>query len=365
MPLNFDLATLEFGEPRLLWLLVLPVLLLVLLARQVVIRRRDARRLAEMRQVPVRERFPVWADAVFWACAIAATALVFIALAQPRVVASTVHRAGVDIVVLLDGSASMHVRDVEGNRWQRSISFLRTLGDSLSWDEDRMALTLFAHIAAPQVRLTRDPNTFFFFLDHLSDSPPFRLEDDTSWDTNIALGIEWGLRLIDKDEELRGKSLNAKQFVLLTDGQAFSGVVEDSLKLTRARDVPIFVVGVGSLQGGVIPDPKRAANPEQPIIRSALDRASLTTIATASGGRYLELDRDSDVVVANQIIDAARRRSVSLPPEPTLQPVYWPFLFAAACLAVTSVLFLRDRSELWIQMLGAGIALMIAGAFLR
>ena len=365
MPLNFDLATLEFGEPRLLWLLVVPVLLSCLLVRQVIVRRRDARRLAAMRQVPVRERFPVWTDAIFWSCAILATALLFVALAQPRVVASTVHRAGVDIVVLLDGSASMHVRDVEGNRWQRSISFLRTLGDSLSWDEDRMALTLFAHIAAPQVRLTRDPNTFFFFLDHLSDSPPFRLEDDTSWDTNIALGIEWGLRLIDKDEELRGKSLNAKQFVLLTDGQAFSGVAQDAVKLTRARDVPIFVVGVGSLQGGVIPDPKRAANPEQPIVRSALDRASLTTIATTSGGRYLELDRDSDVAVANQIIDAARRRSVTLAPEPALQPVYWPFLFAAGCLAVASILFLRDRSELWIQILGAGIALMIVGAFLR
>ena len=284
-------------------------------------RRRDVRQLAASRQVPVRERFPVFGDALFWLCAIIATALLFVALAQPRVVASTVHRAGVDIVVLLDGSASMHVRDANGSRWQRSIRFLRTLGDSLSWDEDRMALTLFAHIAAPQVRLTRDPNTFFFFLDHLADSPPFRLEDDTSWDTNIALGIEWGLRLIEKDEELRGASPNAKQFVLLTDGQAFSGVVEDALKLTRARNVPIFVVGVGSLQGGVIPDPKRAANPDEPIIRSALDRRSLNTIATTSGGRYLELDRESDVAIANQVIDAARRRSIASPPEPAMQPI--------------------------------------------
>ena len=37
------------------------------------------------------------------------------------------------------------------------------------------------------------------------DRPPFRLEDDTTWDTNIALGIEWGLRVIEKDEELRGR----------------------------------------------------------------------------------------------------------------------------------------------------------------
>jgi Ca-activated chloride channel family protein len=362
---QFAPATLQFGEPRLLWLLVVPAVLLVLLGRRVVTRRRDARRLAAVRQVPVRERFPVLGDSLFWLCAILATALMIAALAQPRVVASTVRRAGVDIVVLLDASASMHVRDVDGNRWQRSIRFLRALGDSLAWEEDRMALTLFAHIAAPQVRLTRDPNTFFFFLDHLADSPPFRLEDDTSWDTNIALGIEWGLRLIDKDEELRGKSPNAKQFVLLTDGQAFSGVVQEALSLTRARNVPIFVVGVGSLQGGVIPDPKRVANPQEPIIRSALDRASLNQIAAVSGGRYLELDRDSDVAIANQIVDAARRRSVAAAPEPMLEPVYWQFLFAAACVALAGVIFLRDRAELWIQILGAGAVLALLSRYLR
>jgi Ca-activated chloride channel family protein len=363
--LNSDWSTLQFAEPRLLWLLVLPAVLLVLLVRQVVVRRRDARRLAETRQVPMRERFPVAMDALFWLSVIVATALLFVALAQPRVVASSVRRAGVDMVVLLDASASMHVRDVQGNRWQRSIRFLRALGDSLRWDEDRMALTIFAHIAAPQVRLTRDPNTFFFFLDHLTESPPFRLEDDTSWDTNIALGIEWGLRLIQKDEELRGKSPNAKQFILLTDGQAFSGVVEDALKLARARDVPVFVVGVGSLQGGVIPDPKRVANPQEPVIRSALDRKSLNVIAATSGGRYLELDRDSDVAIANQIIDAARRRSIAVAPEPAMEPVYWPFLLAAACAVVAGLLFLRDRSELWIQALGGGLVLAIVSSLLR
>jgi Ca-activated chloride channel family protein len=363
--LGIDINTLQFADPLVLWLLVLPAVLLVLLARQVIVRRRDARRLMAVRQVPVRERFPVLGDALFWLCAIVATALLIVALAQPRVVASTVRRAGVDVVVLLDGSASMHVADVAGTRWQRSIRFLRTLGDALSWDNDRMALTLFAHIGAPQVRLTRDPNTYFFFLDHLADSPPFRLEDDTSWDTNIALGIEWGLRLIQRDEELHGKNPNAKQFVLLTDGQAWSGVVADALKLTRVRDVPVFVVGVGTLQGGVIPDPKRAANPNEPIIRSALDRVSLNAIATASGGRYLELDRDSDIAIANQIVDAARRRAVTQAPEATMQPMYWQFLFAAACFAVAGVLFLRDRSELWIQVVGGAVVLALVSVLLR
>ena len=54
---------------------------------------------------------------------ILATALVITALARPGVVASLVRTGGVDLVILLDGSASMHVRDVLGDRWQRSVVF--------------------------------------------------------------------------------------------------------------------------------------------------------------------------------------------------------------------------------------------------
>ena len=115
----------------------------------------------------------------------------------------------------------------------------------------------------------------------------------------------------------------------------------------------------------MIPDPKRVGQSGRPIIRSALDRSSFNAIAATSGGRYLELDRDSDVAIANQIIDAARRRSVAVAPEPAMEPMYWPFLLAAACAVVTGLLFLRDRSELWIQALGAGLVLAAVSAFLR
>ena len=59
----------------------------------------------------------------------------------------------------------------------------------------------------------------FFFLDHLHDRPPFRLEEDTTWDTNLEQGIAWGLRLLDKDREIHGPSPNGKLFVMLSDGE--------------------------------------------------------------------------------------------------------------------------------------------------
>ena len=98
------------------------------------------------------------------------------------------------------------------------MAFLRTFAEALSWRGDRVALALFAQLAAPQVRLTKDPNSLFFFLDNLGDRSPFRLENLTTWDTNIEEGIRWGLNLIEKDEQLFGGSGNPTTCTPLREG---------------------------------------------------------------------------------------------------------------------------------------------------
>jgi Ca-activated chloride channel homolog len=365
--INFD--TLRFGAPQYLWLLIAPAVLLAGWFWQLTARRRDARRYRQHRRLPVRERFPIFGSLVFWLCLIVASASVVIALARPTATAALVRTAGIDLVVLQDGSASMRTEDVPGgNRWRRSMRFLRVLGESLAWRDDRMAMALFAHIAAPQVRLTKDPNTYFFFLDHLANESPFRMEDDTTWDTNIELGIAWGMRLIEKDTEIYGKSPNAKAFVLVTDGQAWSGEVARALKVARTNDVPVYVVGVGTTLGGFIPEPPRKPNdttPREPPIRASLDRASLTMIANAGGGEYMELDREGDREIANKIIDATRRRAGSRGVEASNEELYWRFLLAAAALVIVGLLFLQERTELWLQAAGGAVALTLVWTLTR
>jgi Ca-activated chloride channel homolog len=366
--LGIDFETVRFAAPEYVWLLIAPGVLLVGWVWQLTARRRDARRFRQHRRLPVRERFPIFGGLVFWLCLILASTCVILALARPTAATSLVRTAGIDLVILQDGSASMRTADVSGNRWQRSMRFLRTLGESLAWRDDRMAMALFAHIAAPQVRLTKDPNTFFFFLDHLAQESPFRLEDDTTWDTNIELGIAWGMRLIEKDTEIYGKSPNAKAFVLITDGQAWSGEVARSLKIARTNDVPVWVVGVGTSLGGFIPEPERRPNdtsPREPPIRSSLDRPSLSMIANAGGGEYLELDREGDREIANRIIDATRRRAGSRGLEVANEELYWRCLLAAAGFMCLGLLFLQERVELWLQAAGACAALAFVWTLTR
>lgn len=365
---KIDFARLTFGDPRYLWLLIIPGLLLLVLLWRVAARRSERERMHRGRVLPLRERLTVAGDLPFWFCVLLATSVVIVALARPQGPATVIRQGGLDIVVLADGSASMRVKDVSGDRWKRSMRFVRYLGDSLGWKNDRIALALFAHIAAPQIRLTSDPNTFFFFLDHLDEAPPFRIEDETTWDTNLELGIYWGLRVMERDEEVRGKSPNAQMFILLTDGESWSGEVANAIRLTRQRGVPVHVVGVGTLSGGLLPlfpAPEDAFvdDSETPKI-SRLDRASLQKVAAASGGQYFELDRDGDRFIANSIIQMGRRQAPALDTTEEAEELYWYFLMTAGLIYAAGLVLVRERRPLWILTGGTAAVLAWLSALL-
>jgi hypothetical protein len=369
------MSELTFGAPHVLVLLAMPAALAVVWIWRARQRRRDLRQLRTHRVVPVHERFAVGGELWFWLFQIGAAALLILALARPQAPASVPRRAGLDVVVLQDASASMRVTDVGGgspdpvavayherparDRWQRSMLFLRELGDTLSWHQDRLALTVFAHIATPQIRLTRDPNTLFFFLDHLRERPPFRLEDDTTWDTNLERAVAWGLRIVEKDEEIHGRSPNATIFVLVTDGETWSGEVAKAVAQVASRGMPIHVVGVGSLGGGPLPAVSEdGATPRSPGV-SRLERAGLQRIAEAGGGQYFELDRDGDRQIASTLVAAGRRLAPSLGVESRADEVYWWFLGAAATVAALGLLCVRQAAALGI-LLGGGVLAALA-----
>lgn len=362
---RIDLESLRFGAPIFLWLLAVPAALLVLWAWRVYARRGDIRRLRAQRVLPLRERYALVGELTFWLCGLLAASLCIVALAQPQALVSSVKKASADIVILQDASASMHVTDVRPDRWRRSVQFLRTFAEALSWQGDRVALALFAQLAAPQVRLTKDPNALFFFIDHLGDSSPFRLESAPSWDTNIEEGIRWGLRLVNTDKQLFGESGNPKAFVVVSDGQAWSGTVANALTAAKNADIPVYVVGIGTTTGGMIPEPMGPDGTRPPPqVRSTLDRRSLINIAVAGGGEYFEIGDEPDRVVAFRIIDRLRRRATTAEQVDTYEELYPRVLLAASCLLGLAVIGLRRPTELAWQAVGAGAAVLLLATLL-
>ncbi|HIE92395.1 MAG TPA: VWA domain-containing protein, partial [Acidobacteria bacterium] len=182
-----------------------------------------------------------------------------------------------------------------------------------------------------------------------------RLEADTSWDTNIEESLYWGVKMFERDEELYGVRLSSKAFIVISDGQDWSGEVEEALKLTRMHDIRVYVVGVGSTAGGFIPQLPTSvyAEPEDPI-HSALDRRSLRAIAEAGGGEYYELGIDSDQDIALRIITDVQRRAQATQREETFTELYWFFLAAASGLVCVGTVFVAERTQLWWQVAAAG-----------
>jgi Ca-activated chloride channel family protein len=355
---TIDFVGVRFASPVYLWLLVVSAALIVVWGWRLVRRRANVRRLTVHRIVPVGQRFGPVGDLAFWACVLVASGLCIAAVARPQARLSSFRKASADVVILQDASASMYVTDVRPDRWRRSVQFLRTFAETLSWKGDRVALALFAQLAAPQVRLTKDPNALFFFIDHLGDRSPFRLENTTTWDTNIEEGIRWGLRLVDKDEEVFGKSGNPKAFLVISDGQAWSGTVATAIQEARAHKIPVHVAGIGTTTGGMIPEPARPDGTRPPpVIRSVLDRNSLVQLAVAGGGEYFEIGDEPDRVVAFRIIDRLHRQSDVSQQVESYEDLYRRFLLAAAVMLGLGTLFLHKRADLAWQAGGVLVAL--------
>jgi Ca-activated chloride channel family protein len=348
--------SLRFGEPLYLWLLAAPALFLVLWCWRVIRRRSDVKKFQAARLVPVRERFGLAGDLAFWFFAISALALTIVSLARPQAITSIVRSPGADIVLLMDGSASMRVNDMGTDRWQRAMTWVRTLTQTLAWDGDRVALATFADIAMPQIRLTRDPNTILFFLDHLEKQPTFKLEDDTSWDTNVEDALYWGMKVVDTDRQMYGPSKNAKTFVIVSDGQVWSGDVQRALALASQRGIMVDVIGVGTSTGGMIPlprDPSGKVLPGFTPIKSSLDRISLMTMAREGNGEYFELGSASDQQIASRIIQSAARRSGNEQVDESFDELYWYALAAAAACMAVGLALLKPRAELGLAIVAA------------
>jgi hypothetical protein len=356
MPGELDLETQGFAAPAFLWLLFVPAALAVVLCWRILRRRLDLKRCEQALPAPRAIRNGWLGDLAPWLPILLATALCIVALAQPQALVAVIDKSGVDLVILQDASASMRIEDVPPNRWQRSQQFVRALASALRWEGDRAALALFAHRTAPQLRLTRDPNSLLFFLDHLGATPPFALEDDTTWNTNIAEAVLWGLKLIEKNEELFGRSNNARVLMLISDGQAWDGDLESALRQARERDVTIHVVGVGTVTGGMIPEP-RGDDGLIPAsrIRGTLDRATLRDIARQGGGHYFELGAAPDQDTAFAILAASRERAVGTQAEERVEPLYWYALLASVvCAGLAGLLAARSVERRW--LLGGALA---------
>ncbi len=246
-----------------------------------------------------------------------------------------VQRKGVDIVLCVDTSRSMLVRDLdpEVSRLELARRQIKLLFDRLGGD--RAALVAFAGDAREVAPLTRDTQALEWFLRTLGP------EDNRKGGTDLGVALEHALGLFD------GRSGAHEAIVLLTDGEDLEGKGLEVAVQAAEQGIRVYVVGMASEAGGKIPDGtsgfvKDATGAE---VVSKLDSSTLEAIADATGGVYvnarnsLALERIHGAYISNLEGRAYQQGKQKIPHD----RFQWPLAVALGCMLVE--LSLRDRRK--------------------
>jgi Ca-activated chloride channel family protein len=217
-------------------------------------------------------------------------------LARPQIGTKLeeVKREGVDIIIALDVSLSMHAEDIKPNRLAKAKLEIEKFIDKL--EGDRIGLVAFAGEAFVQCPLTLDYGAANMFLDimdtHMIPTPG----------TNISELIMTSTKAFEQKERKH------KVLLIITDGEDHEQDPVEAAKMASKEGIVIYTVGIGSIEGvpipvynerGVLVDYKKDRSGQR--VTSKLDEITLQKIAQETGGAYeratggaMELDRIYD-----------------------------------------------------------------------
>ncbi|MEY8264171.1 MAG: VWA domain-containing protein [Bermanella sp.] len=277
--------------------------------------------LAEQKERPAASpHMSVWLLAtVVWLCLLlAATRPTFVG--EPQAITSSER----NMMLAVDLSDSMKEEDMafKGRLVNRLQTVKAVLTEFIAKRQgDRLGLILFGSQAYVQTPLTFDLATLQILLDEATFGLAGR---KTAIGDAIGLGVK---RLLDLPA-------SSRVLIILTDGQNTAGEIEplQAAKLAAQAGVKIYTIGIGAdelvVQGFF--GPKRI-NPSRD-----LDEATLTTIATDTGGQYYRARNLAELAQIYSLLDeleAIETEAQSIRPEKSL--FHYPLglaLLLACCL---------------------------------
>jgi Ca-activated chloride channel family protein len=290
----------RFGEPRLLWLVLLVPAAILGYAQFFQVRRRLLARLGQSAMIS-RLTAGVSLPRKIWRAGLVVLALGLMALALARPQAGgrarLTHQRGLDLVVALDFSKSMLAKDVYPSRLERAKRELERLLDHLAGD--RVGLVAFAGET-----LTYPPTTDYAALKMF-------WRDLSPWDMPVggtAVGralhasteILTRLRSHNNDNTVAqepGTNERSQVILLLTDGEDTESEPLEAAAEASKLGIKVITVGIGSRSGELIPEFNEEGqitgyvkDADGKYVTSRLGEDMLMQVARATGGEYFHAD---------------------------------------------------------------------------
>ncbi len=215
--------------------------------------------------------------------------LLLFALATPQtegrrhIVSST----GLDVVVALDFSKSMNVRDMFGSRLEHARREMNHLIDRLGGDQ--LGLVAFAGTTM-SYPLTTDHESAKLFWENL------RPEDMPVGGTGIARALDSARELL---ADVRDPKIERAQVViLLSDGEDHLGRPSEAAAELDKLGIRVFTIGIGSTEGQLVPSLGDAGEVtgyvkhETQYVTSKLDETTLREVARITNGQYFRATKE-------------------------------------------------------------------------
>ena len=228
----------------------------------------------------------LWRDGTRYLLINLALVALVLALAHPQLIREK--KVGqpekMDVVILLDNSASMRAEDVPPSRLERALEIVGRFARNKP-SQDRVGLVSFASGSLILSYLTEDTSNILYYLNYLKDDASFNPG------TNIGRAIQNGFAVLSRDTELYPEVARRKKvFILISDGEDHGDELETAVREATRQSIRIHTIGIGSLEGAPFPVGREngmvryAEDAKGNKILTRFDERSLRWIAETTGG---------------------------------------------------------------------------------
>jgi len=282
----------QFEEPGYLYLLLALPVLWIFAAWHRRWQRRQASALFDsgllQRMAPDRSG---WRTTVKFILKNIALLSLIIGLAGPKVGTrmETITRKGADVIFLLDVSRSMLVEDVKPNRLERSKLIISRSIDRMAGD--RIGIVAYAGIPVQLLPITTDYRAARMALQTADDQLIY------TQGTDIGDALRMGIKSFNE------ASSKNRILVLISDGEDHEGGMAEALAEAKKQGVQIYTVGMGTPDGGPVPDKTPSGKtrgffkgPDGEVAISRRDAEALKNLAEETNGAYLSGNRTQEAV---------------------------------------------------------------------
>lgn len=217
---------------------------------------------------------------------LAAISVMIVAMARPQGDAGvkTEKTKGRNVMIALDLSRSMRVKDVNPDRLGQAKVLVYELLETL--DTDRVGLIGFAGTASLFAPLTIDYVAVRETIEQI----------DEEWAEKGGSDISAAIKMATQTLKETGQNNNA--LVLISDGEELTGDLDAIIADAERSGVTIFSIGVGTEDGGFVPHPDFSdglVGRDGNRVLSRLQPEVMRRLATETGGRYMIAGRGADI----------------------------------------------------------------------